>query len=772
MRSMVSKLLTVVPSLFKNSRGMFYKKSLILILLSASIPGLIIGGSVYWVVSAKMEFELIQGHQKQMTEQFLNIDDQLNYLELTLSHWAFEPRFDESLQTLDFVYYFTETRDIYKTLLVMQGSHPLIDQVDLYVDRLPPVRFNPDYNPIKDPGQVEFYKRLLNEGGSAYWTTAANAILLVHKIMDVDQHPFGVLAATLDREKVDNMLTVLNPYDTGTTFLMDRDHEIFATVQRRGSASDSFDAALKAAVLQRERPEGSFVYNWKGDDYSVSFGMLSRIDTDWIYVSATPISAITSPILFASKLIFFCSVSGFVLALAMSWFASIRIYSPVKRLLHLLAGGKKEHVGRNLDEFQFLEKRWGDLSRESRLLQTKLQEQLPYIRESFLLQLFHQHLNHYSEQELKERMKHYGWETDDRQFIVANVRLTGISKSEGRFSHEDSGIATFASANMIQELASSRLQECNVINLHDLSIGLLVRAADAVSTRIELLHMCKEATHAINQVLRFRVTITICKPTDSLRAIPILYEEANQVSWARIVADVNQLIDLEQSERVPEADRFHYPFALEREIVQAIRGGQREEAERLIVRFVSDVSEQGNMEAVVRQSLLLLVGNIQHTIMQSGISSSLQLEGAALFDKLLQMRDREQMVQLICGKIVSLFILESMERTNSQNRKIIEQAKTYIDTKYAADISLESCADQLGVNPFTLSKTFKQVTGINFIDYVTELRIHKAKELLRETDMRMNDIAESVGYQQTYFNRIFKKQEGVTPGQYRDMSRT
>ncbi len=59
-----------------------------------------------------------------------------------------------------------------------------------------------------------------------------------------------------------------------------------------------------------------------------------------------------------------------------------------------------------------------------------------------------------------------------------------------------------------------------------------------------------------------------------------------------------------------------------------------------------------------------------------------------------------------------------------------------IHEQYMADISLESCADALGMNSYTLSKAFKQVTGINFIDYVTQIRIEKAKELLVNTNKK------------------------------------
>ncbi|WKL03578.1 helix-turn-helix transcriptional regulator [Paenibacillus amylolyticus] len=72
------------------------------------------------------------------------------------------------------------------------------------------------------------------------------------------------------------------------------------------------------------------------------------------------------------------------------------------------------------------------------------------------------------------------------------------------------------------------------------------------------------------------------------------------------------------------------------------------------------------------------------------------------------------------------------------------------------------------MTPYALSKAFKQVSGINFIDYLTRVRMDAAKQLLRETTMKINDVAAAVGYQHSYFNRIFKKQEGVTPSQYHD----
>ncbi|MNP60632.1 HTH-type transcriptional regulator YesS [compost metagenome] len=81
---------------------------------------------------------------------------------------------------------------------------------------------------------------------------------------------------------------------------------------------------------------------------------------------------------------------------------------------------------------------------------------------------------------------------------------------------------------------------------------------------------------------------------------------------------------------------------------------------------------------------------------------------------------------------------------------------------------MELCAEYAGANHYSLSKGFKLYLGKNFIEYLTELRVQKAKDLIGGTDLKMYDIAGQVGYQNGYFNRIFKKVEGMTPKQYRE----
>jgi YesN/AraC family two-component response regulator len=108
------------------------------------------------------------------------------------------------------------------------------------------------------------------------------------------------------------------------------------------------------------------------------------------------------------------------------------------------------------------------------------------------------------------------------------------------------------------------------------------------------------------------------------------------------------------------------------------------------------------------------------------------------------------------------------EKQGLETARTIRMVMELIEQEYSNDISLEYLSDKAGLLPKRLSAVFAQVTGKNFIDYVTEIRLEKSKELLRTTDLKVNDIAVRVGYQPSYFNKTFKKYVGMTPGEYRE----
>ncbi|HHV12755.1 MAG TPA: response regulator [Clostridiales bacterium] len=103
------------------------------------------------------------------------------------------------------------------------------------------------------------------------------------------------------------------------------------------------------------------------------------------------------------------------------------------------------------------------------------------------------------------------------------------------------------------------------------------------------------------------------------------------------------------------------------------------------------------------------------------------------------------------------------------DNSVIGKAKEYIDRNFYKNISLEDVSQKVGVNPNYLSSLFKKQLGMKYIEYLTKLRMEKAHNLLLNTDLKVSDISEMVGYLSTkHFTRVYKEEFGTTPSEGRE----
>ncbi|EFM10644.1 two component transcriptional regulator, AraC family [Paenibacillus curdlanolyticus YK9] len=122
------------------------------------------------------------------------------------------------------------------------------------------------------------------------------------------------------------------------------------------------------------------------------------------------------------------------------------------------------------------------------------------------------------------------------------------------------------------------------------------------------------------------------------------------------------------------------------------------------------------------------------------------------------------------------YVLSALNRIRElreeQTATVMDRAIAYILERFTEELSLEDVAEYVHLNPFYFSKVFKQHVGENFIDYLTGLRIDKAKRLIEDKQLILKEVCYQVGYKDpNYFSRVFKKVTGVTPSEYRALPR-
>lgn len=135
------------------------------------------------------------------------------------------------------------------------------------------------------------------------------------------------------------------------------------------------------------------------------------------------------------------------------------------------------------------------------------------------------------------------------------------------------------------------------------------------------------------------------------------------------------------------------------------------------------------------------------------------------FDYLLKPWKEERLCELINTAIENV---RSMQKTDSIVHSQKDVIKDYIDRNYKKDISAKDVAGILGYSDVYFSKVFKQLFDDNFINYLTKIRIDRAKLLLKDVSFNIKEVGKSVGYADSnYFTKVFKRSIGMSPSEYR-----
>ncbi len=149
-----------------------------------------------------------------------------------------------------------------------------------------------------------------------------------------------------------------------------------------------------------------------------------------------------------------------------------------------------------------------------------------------------------------------------------------------------------------------------------------------------------------------------------------------------------------------------------------------------------------------------------------GNMNLIQMGSQNAYDYLSQSKSLEQMKSRF-ETVIEVYLIELKVLKGKVFNKVIHEAVTYIHKNYRENVKLSDVAKYVGMNESYLSRLFKKNLNINFVDYLNQIRIQQAKELLNNPELLISDIAYQVGYSnENYFSRVFKAVEGISPRQY------
>jgi Response regulator containing CheY-like receiver domain and AraC-type DNA-binding domain len=257
----------------------------------------------------------------------------------------------------------------------------------------------------------------------------------------------------------------------------------------------------------------------------------------------------------------------------------------------------------------------------------------------------------------------------------------------------------------------------------------------------------------------FKIGIGSYKP---LEKIFISYEES--LLALRSLSNSNEPVCHINSIENISVYSSDYPKDIEKKLIEFCTLGETDESLKYFNELFNWIQKNFNNNLMkAKTTLIELLVVLHKSLIDSNIIIFYNNE---YINYILELQNLNELELWFRDKISSTCVeIRKGQRKNIS--KIIINAKKYISDNYNLDITLDEIAKESCVSPHYFSRLFKEETGENFIDYLTRVRINKAKDLMQNSNISIKEICYKIGYNDpNYFSRLFKKVQKVSPTDY------
>jgi AraC-like DNA-binding protein len=589
-------------------------------------------------------------------------------------------------------------------------------------------------------------------------------ISLIKKLPVTEFNPFGLIMANIPSCSLQSLLQY-DPEQADTTMVLDDKRRILLHPDH-SAIGKSLSAIGFEDEAELTGQTGQFMSTIDRKKYSVAYYISPS--NGWIYMSFTSIANLTRE---SQKIgVYTLAVCAFMLLLTMilAWLGSRRMYSPIQMLLKQMNVRTPEIRQKRTNEFQAIGEQIHQLFQSKSRLESEVHQHLKQVRSIFLAKAFQGNVKNH---DLSEQLERFGYSAQLGEWDSMAVVTLQIDSLDGtRYDKRDTELLLFAIHNMIEELVPENNRLISVTIDHTV-VTLFGSASDDSGTfKTTLFELTENMQHQIQSLLELKVSIGISLPFQSIQHIPYAYQEGLDALKHRLKLGEGIVIQYENVNPGKHYLKMNYPHLLENELIDAIKLADKEKAKDLLHSFLGPVFAVEMSPQEYQIPLVRLLNNLLVVKQESGISLNHIRQGkGSLFEDLLDLNTVPEIEDWLWTSVIYPMIRILRDRQDAQYHNISEKIIDLIHRYYDTDLSLEDCASRLNYNANYLSGVFRKETNSSFSEYLATYRFGMAKKWLRETDISIKDIAARLRYNNSQnFIRSFRKQEGITPGQFRD----
>lgn len=397
----------------------------------------------------------------------------------------------------------------------------------------------------------------------------------------------------------------------------------------------------------------------------------------------------------------------------------------------------------------------------------KLKRQLDENFEILKLRFVNQWVsNHLTAIEIYEKLTYFNINLKQPCWSLLIIDVDDTRNMKKEHPHTDLELLYLALFNFCEETLNKWTQ--GIVFQNDVKeIIILINEVSRETMHQKAMDIAQEIKELAEEYLKFTVSIGMSTPCENIEAIPAIYEEAHAALDYRFLLGNNQVIYIRDVEDLQHKSNV-YAVGWMDYLVSDIKTGSIKHIDEILEDSFKRLEESfvsiEQCYLYIQQVLFFILhalGDIKSILTEIEEEEQVILKAVYQFKTMIELKG---WLKELCKRISLNITSKKLDQFTIHALK----AEDYIRENYQRNLTLTSVCQDLCLSRSYFSMIMKQHTGMTFIEYLTNLRIEKAKELLKSTHLKTYEIADEVGYEDAhYFSLIFKKGTGTSPTEYR-----
>ncbi|MCY9533077.1 MULTISPECIES: helix-turn-helix transcriptional regulator [Paenibacillus] len=436
-------------------------------------------------------------------------------------------------------------------------------------------------------------------------------------------------------------------------------------------------------------------------------------------------------------------------------------YRPLGTLLHKLSAGIRYEEGKNSpvsgSEYNYIEESFDRLLSENQVLQQSMQDYEKAAKSNLFLQLLK---GYFADDQHLNGLKKFGiGYTEEMHYCTMLISFHAIRDFSDLDKIRKIEMMTMV---IIEKVMSCHRLDYELFEVTNADKALILSSTNRFGEDGMMEQIATGITEEIEHTCGFQPFVLYGTMEKGLVGISKSYYTANESLQYTLFS--REHLRVAPEEAIPSIVDYYYPTDWEVQLINNLKIGNLDTSMQILYEISTENGKRNLSEA----STIKLVSLLMETLLR--VLHELNLD-TGIYAKQFANRAKGKNTEEMWGYVFEVGTLLCERNRYSNTSSTIEagsQLLQYVNQNYtSADVSLKQLAEIFQMSVSKASKLFKEVTGINFYDYLCRLRIEMAKELLREKKCGIDDIARRVGYENVYsFKRAFTRYEGIKPDEY------